>query len=69
MGEETIEDLVELDAPTRLVGHTDGDLIVDCQFGGCSNKKYCYLTVLRNGNKLLYSKGFNNSNVLGRYND
>lgn len=58
--------LVELDMPTRLVGYTEADLIVNCQLGGSGEKKYCYLSVLRNGNKLLFSKGYNEFNILGR---
>ena len=45
-----------LDAPNRLEGFQENDVITDLQFGGQTDKKYAILTVERNGNKVLYSK-------------
>lgn len=66
MGNVAHEALNILDAPTLLKGFERGDKIVDCQIGGDGSKKYCYLTVLRNGNKLLFTKGYNQKQILGR---
>ena len=52
----TIEQLSVLDAPNRLEGYQEGDVITDLQFGKHENLKYAILTIERNGNKVLYSK-------------
>ena len=43
-----------------------GDKIVDLKIGGRAKDKYAMLTVERNGNKLLFSKGWNVDCILGR---
>ena len=45
-----------LDAPNRLEGYQEGDVITDLQYGKFKNLKYAILTVERNGNKVLYSR-------------
>ena len=52
----SIEELSVLDAPNRLEGYQEGDVITDIQFGKHTVQKFVILTVERNGNKVLYSK-------------
>ena len=52
----TIEQLSVLDAPNRLEGYQEGDVITDLQFGKFESLKYAILTIERNGKKVLYSK-------------
>ena len=53
-----IEELSVIDAPNRLEGYQENDVITNLQFGRHSDHKYAILTIERNGNKVLYSKQF-----------
>ena len=61
----SIENLSVLDAPNRLEGYQENDVITDLQFGKHGNQKYVIVTIERNGNKVLYSKHFGQSVLCG----
>lgn len=44
----------------------EGDIITDLQIGGTGFEKYAIMTVVRNGNKVLYSKNFSYQILLGK---
>ena len=53
-----VRNLADIDIPNRFECFTEGDVISDIQFGGKGKDKYVIATMIRNGQKLLYSKGF-----------